>query len=88
MGDKLKVCATSKNTNLVAGIYCEPQKVYGVQFHPEVDLSPCGKQILSNFLFDVCGLAKSFTIANRKEECIKYIKENVGTKKVLVSRER
>lgn len=86
LGDRLKVSATSKHTNIVAGVFNEQLKVYGVQFHPEVDLTPNGKQMLSNFLFDICGLSKLFTIQNRKEDCIKYIKEKVGSKKVLVSR--
>lgn len=85
IGDKLKVSATSKNTNIMAGVFNEEEKVYGVQFHPEVDLTPNGKQMLSNFLFDICGLSKVFTISNRKEDCIKYIRESVGDKKVLVS---
>lgn len=85
LGDKLKVSATSKNTSIVAGVFNEEDKVYGVQFHPEVDLTPNGKQMLSNFLHSVCGLSKSFSISNRKGECIKYIRESVGDKKVLVS---
>lgn len=85
LGDRLKVSATSKNTSIVAGVFNEEDKVYGVQFHPEVDLTPSGKQMFSNFLFDICGLSKVFSISNRKEDCIKYIQENVGTKKVLVS---
>lgn len=84
VGDKLKVSATSKNTSIVAGVFNEEDKVYGVQFHPEVDLTPNGKQMLSNFLFDVCGLSKVFSIKNRKEDCVKYIQESVGNKKVLL----
>lgn len=84
LGDKLKVSATSKHTSIVAGVFNEEDKVYGVQFHPEVDLTPNGKQMLSNFLFDVCGLGKLFTISNRKWDCIKYIRESVGEKKVLL----
>ena len=85
LGDKLKVSATSKNTSIVAGVFNEEDRVYGVQFHPEVDLTTSGKQMLSNFLFDICRLSKVFSISNRKEDCIKYIQESVGSKKVLVS---
>ncbi|XP_055596706.1 GMP synthase [glutamine-hydrolyzing] isoform X2 [Uranotaenia lowii] len=83
VGPKLKVCAYSSN-KIVAGIYNEQMRIYGVQFHPEVDLTVNGKQILSNFLFDICGLTAGFTITSRKEECINYIKEKAGSSKVLM----
>lgn len=83
VGAKLKVSAYSSN-KIVAGIYNEQMRIYGVQFHPEVDLTVNGKEMLSNFLFEICGLAKSFTIRSRQEECIAYIKERVGTSKVLL----
>lgn len=83
VGNKLKVAAYSSN-KLVASIYNEQLRIYGVQFHPEVDLTVNGKQMLSNFLYDICGLSKSFTISNRREECITYIRERVGSSKVLL----
>ncbi|XP_058446257.1 GMP synthase [glutamine-hydrolyzing] isoform X1 [Malaya genurostris] len=83
VGSKLKISAYSSN-RIVAGIYNEQQRIYGVQFHPEVDLTVNGKQMLSNFLFNICGLTQSFTMRNRQEECIVYIKERVGNSKVLM----
>lgn len=41
--------------------------------------------MLSNFLIDICGVAPNYTMNSRKEECINYIKEQVGQNKVLVS---
>jgi anthranilate synthase component 2 len=35
---------------IVMGISCESRKVYGVQFHPESILTPCGKKLLNNFI--------------------------------------
>ncbi|MCP9261750.1 GMP synthase [Dirofilaria immitis] len=52
----------------------ERRKLYGVQFHPEVDLSICGKEILRNFLFDIAGVTGSFTIDSREEKCIQEIR--------------
>ncbi|XP_058980582.1 GMP synthase [glutamine-hydrolyzing] isoform X2 [Musca domestica] len=83
VGDKLKVGGRS-SSNIVTAIYNDLLKIYGVQFHPEVDLTVCGKQIFTNFLFEICGLTPNFTMGSRKEECIKYIKEKVGNNKVLV----
>lgn len=84
VGDKLKVGGRSSN-NIVTAVYNEVLRIYGVQFHPEVDLTVSGKQIFTNFLFDICGLTPNFTMGSRKEECIKYVKEKVGNNKVLVS---
>lgn len=86
VGDKLKVGGWSTN-RIVTAIYNEVLRIYGVQFHPEVDLTINGKQMLSNFLYDVCELTPNFTMGSRKEECIRYIREKVGNNKVLVCQE-
>uniref|UniRef100_A0A0A1X6H0 GMP synthase (glutamine-hydrolyzing) n=1 Tax=Zeugodacus cucurbitae TaxID=28588 RepID=A0A0A1X6H0_ZEUCU len=83
VGDKLKVGGWSSN-RIVTVIYNDTLRVYGVQFHPEVDLTTNGKQIFSNFLFDICGATPNFTLGNRKDDCIKYIKEKVGNNRVLL----
>lgn len=83
IGDNLKVGGRS-GSNIIAAIYHESLRLYGVQFHPEVDLTICGKQMLQNFLFEICGLTPNFTMGSRKEECVKYIKDKVGSNKVLV----
>lgn len=82
LADGFKVIARSGD--LIAGIGNEKSKLYGVQFHPEVDLTPCGKQILSNFLTRVSGLKCNFTMKSREEECCQYIRTVVGSSKVLM----
>lgn len=74
----------AQSSTACAGIYNEKLHLYGVQFHPEVDLTVNGKTMLKNFLFDICGLTGNFTIQSRELECIKYIKETVGNNKVLL----
>ncbi|KAF9788835.1 hypothetical protein SFRURICE_018411 [Spodoptera frugiperda] len=83
VGERFRVGAQSSN-HLIAAIYNEQMRLYGVQFHPEVDLTPKGKQMLSNFLFDIAGLSRTFTLRSRREACIHYIRETVGDNKVLV----
>ncbi|XP_055543883.1 GMP synthase [glutamine-hydrolyzing] isoform X2 [Wyeomyia smithii] len=83
LGANLKISAWSSN-KIIAGIYNEQLRIYGVQFHPEVDLTVNGKQMLSNFLYNVCGVSPNFTIRSRREDCIQYIKEHVGNSKVLM----
>ncbi|XP_059057714.1 GMP synthase [glutamine-hydrolyzing] isoform X2 [Achroia grisella] len=82
VGERFRVGAQS--SNLIAAIYNEQMRLYGVQFHPEVDLTPKGKQMLSNFLFDIAGLSRSFTLRSRRDACIQYIRDTVGENKVLV----
>ncbi|OWR50057.1 putative GMP synthase [Danaus plexippus plexippus] len=83
VGERFRVGAQSSN-HLIAAIYNEQMRLYGVQFHPEVDLTPKGKQMLSNFLFDIAGLSRTFTLRSRREACVQYIRETVGDNKVLV----
>jgi GMP synthase (glutamine-hydrolysing) len=56
----------------------DARKVYGLQFHPEVAHTPRGKEILEAFLFDVCGLAATWTSASFVEEAIEGVREKVG----------
>jgi len=69
---------------LVAGIECPGKKMYGVQFHPEVDLTTNGKKILQNFLLNICGLQPTFTLHKRVDETIKQIQQDVGKRTVMV----
>lgn len=55
-----------------------------MQFHPEVDLSQNGSKILSNFLFKIAKLTADFTLADREEKAISYIKKSVGDKQALL----
>lgn len=70
---------------IVAAIANDQRKIYGTQFHPEVDLTTNGKQILKNFLYNVAQLPGDFTMKSREQECIDNIRAIVGpTDKVLV----
>ncbi|GMT15158.1 hypothetical protein PFISCL1PPCAC_6455 [Pristionchus fissidentatus] len=69
----------------VAGISNDDRKLYGVQFHPEVDLSVNGAKIFDNFLYKVCGCTGDYSMESREEACIAEIRSIVGEKqKVLV----
>ena len=82
VGDGFKVVATS--SGLVAAIANDKLRLYGLQFHPEVDLTENGKKMMENFLFGICGLTESFTLEKREQQCIKEMKETVGSNKVLM----
>ncbi|CAH1112305.1 unnamed protein product [Psylliodes chrysocephalus] len=82
VADNFKPIAQS--SSFCAGICNEKLHLYGVQFHPEVDLTDNGKHMLKNFLFDIAGLTGNYTMDGRENECIKYIKDTVGNNKVLL----
>jgi GMP synthase (glutamine-hydrolysing) len=67
----------------VAAMGNKAKKLYGVQFHPEVEHTQHGKTILNNFLYDVCGLKGNWTMDSYIDEQLAEIKQKVGSKKVL-----
>lgn len=82
VGNQLKVSAISAS-HVIAGIW-NGEYIFGVQFHPEVDITTNGQKMLHNFLIRICGLIPSYTMECRKESCMKYIREKVGDSQVLV----
>ena len=61
----------------------EARKIYGVQFHPEVNHTQYGTQLLHNFLYEVCGAAGDWTMSNFVANQIKALKEKIGDRRVL-----
>lgn len=72
------------NNNIIAAIENPSKKLYGVQFHPEVDLSLNGKKIIKNFLYSIAGFSGDYTVEDRQKQAIDYIQNAVGNKKVLM----
>ncbi|WP_454991016.1 glutamine-hydrolyzing GMP synthase [Campylobacter rectus] len=74
--------ATSENSP-----YCvfgdEKRKFYALQFHPEVQHSEFGTQILKNFAKYICGCESTWNMGSFAKNQIAKIKETVGNKKVL-----
>jgi GMP synthase (glutamine-hydrolysing) len=66
-----------------AAIQNVQKKIYGVQFHPEVQHTPFGKKMLSNFLFRICKLKGDWSMASFVEEKVKAVREIVKDKKVI-----
>jgi GMP synthase (glutamine-hydrolysing) len=75
--------ATTDNTNYAAT--ANPRKrFYGVQFHPEVEHTPKGRILLRNFLYDVCGCKRSWTMRSFAKDAINQIQHKVKDKKVIL----
>src|SRR5258708_23639569 len=74
--DGLHTVATSEN--IPTAIESPNSDIYCVQFHPEVSHTPLGKEILRNFLFDICGCKGDWTPAQFIKEEVDKIREIVG----------
>ena len=59
------------------------KKIFGLQFHPEVNHTPLGKSILENFLVQACKCRESWTPGNFVNDSIKRIQEQVGDGEVI-----
>ena len=59
------------------------EKIYGVQFHPEVTHTQNGKQIFKNFLFLICKVKRNWNVIFQKERLIQEIKRTVKNEKVI-----
>jgi GMP synthase (glutamine-hydrolysing) len=57
--------------------------LYGVQFHPEVSHTVRGQEILKQFLYEVCGLAPSWTSLSIIEQAVDRIRAQIGEGKVV-----
>ncbi|MBP9015795.1 MAG: glutamine-hydrolyzing GMP synthase [Candidatus Atribacteria bacterium] len=66
-----------------AAIRDETGKIWGIQFHPEVSHTPLGREILSNFLFRVCGCRPEWTPESIIKQQIQWIRSEVKDKKVV-----
>ena len=67
------------------GICDEARGLYGVQFHPEVNHTEEGRQILRNFLYEICGAVGDWSMADFKERAIEAVRKQVGTGRVLLA---
>ncbi len=67
----------------VAAFRAEDREIYGVQFHPEVAHTPRGDEILSNFLFRVCGCHPTWAAGTFIEESVERIGRQAGESAVI-----
>ena len=67
----------------VAAMENEEKKIYGLQFHPEVNHTKDGTKIIRNFLYNVCGCSGNWRMDSFAKTTIEAIKAKVGDGKVL-----
>ena len=69
----------------VAAMENAERRIYTTQFHPEVKHTEHGQQILSNFLFSICGLEKNWSMDNLVETMTNEFREKVGDDRVILA---
>ena len=69
----------------VAAMENAERRIYTTQFHPEVKHTEHGQQILSNFLFSICGLEKNWSMDNLVETMTNEFREKVGNDRVFLA---
>ncbi|WP_289739101.1 glutamine-hydrolyzing GMP synthase [Paramuribaculum intestinale] len=83
ISDKFEIIASTADVP-VAAYRSKEEKVWGVQFHPEVYHSECGTQLLSNFVKGICGSKCDWNAASFIESTVAALKEQLGDDKVVL----
>jgi len=89
-GDKLtklpagfKSVAVTENSPYAA-IENRDRKMFGLQFHPEVAHTPQGRDILANFVHNICGCGKNWTMHNYIDHAVQAIRERTAGERVIL----
>lgn len=82
--DGFKITAHSDNCP-VAAMENSERKLYAVQFHPEVNHTEHGIEIINGFVKNICGCKGDWTMGNYAKTAIEDIRKKVGDGKVLLA---
>lgn len=81
--ETFKIVASTTDVE-VAAFAIDGEATYGIQFHPEVFHSTDGKQLLHNFIVEICGYSQNWTPRNFVESTIKELKQKIGSDRVVL----
>lgn len=81
--DNFEVIASTFDVEM-AGYKINDEPTYGIQFHPEVYHSEEGKQLLKNFVVEICGCKPTWTPDSFVESTVEYLKKILGNDKVVL----
>ena len=77
------IIASTENVP-VAAYRVEGEQTWGIQFHPEVYHSTDGKQIISNFVMNICGCKGDWSPASFIQTTVAELKEKLGDDRVIL----
>ena len=77
-----RIVAYSANSP-VAGMADETRRIYAIQFHPEVNHTQHGREIIAHFVHDICGCGSAWDSAGIIEESIARIRAQTGDRPVI-----
>ncbi len=78
---KFVVTATSISAKIIYGF--QYNNIYGIQFHPEVNLTLNGSKIFENFLFNICKCHRNYKLEDKYNLALDYIINQSSNKKIL-----
>jgi len=67
-----------------AAIADRKRRIYGLQFHPEVAHTPRGKEIIQNFVYQICGSKMDWTMGSFIEQTCLRLREQIGNDHVVL----
>jgi GMP synthase (glutamine-hydrolysing) len=76
---------TAKTAACTAACENKAKKLYAVQFHPETKHTRGGREIIKNFLYDICGAPGDYKLGDYIDTQINQIRARVGANKVLLA---
>jgi len=76
------IIASSQNSKF-AIVENKYEKLYGIQFHPEVTHTENGKKLISNFIFLICKMKRNWSPKDQKVKLIQDIRNQIGEQKVI-----
>ena len=82
--DNFELIASTDSVK-VAAYQIKDSQTYAIQFHPEVTHSSDGKQLLENFLVDICGCQQEWTPDAFVETTIAELQQKLGNDKVVLA---
>ena len=77
----LKIAETDHCPN--AGMQNIEKKFYGIQFHPEVNYSVNGTEVIRNFVYNICKCERTWKMSSFAQDTVENLKKKIGDKKVL-----
>ena len=81
--ENFKIIASTDKV-AIAAYQVKGEKVWGVQFHPEVFHSEDGTRLLKNFVVDICGGKQDWSASSFVDTTVAALKEQVGNDRVIL----